>query len=223
MTRTIVITGGIGSGKSEVCRQLALRGYTNQYDADSRVKALYSLVPELVPSIEKSLGMNLRGEDGRFVPELLAGRIFSDREALLRVESIVFPVLMEDFNSFCSGLDTASGEEQVVLCESATVLEKTFFNNLFDSVILVSAPFRLRLERACRRDASTQEKILSRMNNQKLINFLSDSESGCWGVSEETVEQVRKRISAVIDSDCSLEELGIRAEKAVKYALTKML
>ncbi len=97
------------------------------------------------------------------------------------------------------------------------------FNNLFDSVILVSAPFRLRLERACRRDASTQEKILSRMNNQKLINSLSDSESGCWGVSEETVEQVRKRISAVIYSDCSLEELGIRAEKAVKYVLTKML
>ena len=56
MTRTIVITGGIGSGKSEVCRQLALRGYTNQYDADSRVKALYSLVPELVPSIESLSG-----------------------------------------------------------------------------------------------------------------------------------------------------------------------
>lgn len=223
MIRTIVITGGIGSGKSEVCRQLALRGYCNQYDADCRVKALYSLVPELVPSIEESVGIRLTDQDGCFVPELLAGKIFNDREALLKVESIVFPYLMEDFNAFCSDVKAHSTDGQIVFFESATILEKSYFDNVFDSVILVSAPFQVRLERACKRDSAERQKILSRMENQKIINSLNDFESARWGVPEEIIQMVRRRISAVIDSDCSIEELGIRAENAVKSVLTKML
>ena len=211
MIRTIVITGGIGSGKSEVCRQLALRGYGNQYDADHRVKALYSLVPGLVPSIEESVGIRLTDQDGCFVPELL------------KVESIVFPYLMEDFKAFCSGLEANSKDSQIVLFESATILEKSYFDNVFDSVILVSAPFQVRLERACRRDAAHKERILSRMENQKIINSLNDDESSRWGVPENIIQKVRRRISAVIDSDCSIEELGNRAENAVKIVLTKML
>ena len=205
MIRTIVITGGIGSGKSEVCRQLALRGYCNQYDADCRVKALYSLVPELVPSIEESVGIRLRDEDGCFIPELLAGRIFTDREALLKVESIVFPYLMEDFNAFCSDVKAHSTDGQIVFFESATIFEKSYFDNVFDSVILVSAPFQVRRERACRRDAAHKERILFRMENQKIINSLNDDESSRWGVPEHITQKVRRRISAVIDSDCSIE------------------
>lgn len=223
MIRTIVITGGIGSGKSEVCRQLALRGYGNQYDADHRVKALYSLVPGLVPSIEESVGIRLTDQDGCFVPELLAGKIFNDREALLKVESIVFPYLMEDFNAFCSDVKAHSTDGQIVFFESATILEKSYFDNVFDSVILVSAPFQVRLERACRRDAAHKERILSRMENQKIINSLNDDESSRWGVPENIIQKVRRRISSVIDSDCSIEELGNRAENAVKIVLTKML
>ena len=60
--KILVITGGIGSGKSEVCRILAQKGLTVQYNADAKVKELYDTVPGLLESIEDRLGCSLRDE-----------------------------------------------------------------------------------------------------------------------------------------------------------------
>ena len=118
----LVVTGGIGSGKSTVCRILAEKGLTFQYNADARVKMLYSHCPGLLDSIELALDVSLRDENGSFLPSSLAARIFSDKEALDKVESLVFPYLKADFESFLSDSDA-----DVVVFESATVLEKPQF------------------------------------------------------------------------------------------------
>ena len=131
----LVVTGGIGSGKSEVCRILANKGLTAQYNADSRVKELYTSVPGLLESIEQKLDCVLRDECGRFVPQSLAKRIFSDRQALEIVESLVFPALVEDFRGFAQGFG-----DGIVVFESATILEKPQFDGFGDKVILVDAP-----------------------------------------------------------------------------------
>ena len=78
----IVITGGIGSGKSEVCRILRKMGFCAQYNADTRAKALYEEHPSLLADIESALGCSLRDEDGRFVPARLAARIFNEPDSL---------------------------------------------------------------------------------------------------------------------------------------------
>ena len=165
----IVVTGGIGSGKSEVCRILKDMGFRAQYNADAREKALNKEHPSLLAGIESSLGCSLKDEDGRFVPARLAARIFTDAKALETVEAHLFPVMMEDFSSFA----VSSGED-VVVFESATVLEKPQFEGFGDRIILVDAPFETRLERACRRDGTDREKVLARMRNQTLMNELSD-------------------------------------------------
>ena len=165
----LVVTGGIGSGKSEVCRILREMGFEHQYDADTRAKALYDEHPALLCSIENSLGCSLRDKDGGFLPSALASIIFSDRKSLEIVEAHLFPALMDDFSSFVGKCG-----ERVVVFESATVLEKPQFEGFGDKVILVDAPFEVRLERACRRDGADREKILARMQNQKLMNALSD-------------------------------------------------
>ena len=90
----IVVTGGIGSGKSEVCRILKELGFRAQYNADMRAKALYEEHPSLLVDIEKTLGCSLKDEDGHFVPAKLAARIFSEPESLEAVESHLFPVMM---------------------------------------------------------------------------------------------------------------------------------
>ena len=54
--RTILVTGPIGSGKSEACRYLASLDFP-VYDCDSRTKMLYSLVPGLKCSIEERLSL----------------------------------------------------------------------------------------------------------------------------------------------------------------------
>lgn len=193
----LVITGGIGSGKSEVCRILAGKGLTAQYNADSKVKELYNTVPGLLDSIEDRLGCSLRDDDGKFVPQWLAQRIFIDRESLDTVESLVFPALMEDFRAFARG----SGSP-VVIFESATILEKPQFDGFGDKVILVDAPMQLRLQRVCARDGAEKEAIMARMANQKLMNYLSEGAADA-------------RIDAVILNDGSIDILEDRVEKTM--------
>ena len=97
MMEILVVTGGIGSGKSEVCRILEEVYGCGVYNADERVKMLYDVHPSLLNDIETMLGDSMRDDEGRFVPARLSTRIFSDRSLLRRVESLVFPALMEDF------------------------------------------------------------------------------------------------------------------------------
>ena len=192
--KILVITGGIGSGKSEVCRILAQKGLTVQYNADAKVKELYDTVPGLLKSIEDRLGCSLRDEAGKFVPRCLAQRIFVDRQALETVESLVFPALMEDFLAFAGN----SGSPFVVF-ESATILEKPQFDGFADKVILVDAPVSMRLERACRRDGADRDAVKARMDNQKMMNALSEGETD-------------PRIDAVILNDGSIDILEQRIE-----------
>ena len=192
----LVVTGGIGSGKSEVCRILARNGLKAQYNADSKVKQLYSSVAGLVPEMEERLGCRLRDDQGVFVPQLLAGRIFSDKEALEVVESLVFPELLADFRTFAEKAD-----EDIVVFESATILDKPFFDGFGDKVILVDAPMQVRLDRACARDASDRERILVRMANQKAVNAVSE------GIPDPRIDAVVKNDGSIDDLEQNVDEI----------------
>ena len=95
--KVLVVSGGIGSGKSTVCRMLENDYGIPVYEADRRVKELYNECPSMLLRIEQMLGESFRNGDGVFQPSLMAARIFSDTDALQLVESVVFPVLTEDF------------------------------------------------------------------------------------------------------------------------------
>ena len=62
--KTVILTGGMGSGKSAVCAFLKARGVP-VYDSDSRTKSLYDRDPSLVQRLEAALGTGLRTADGR--------------------------------------------------------------------------------------------------------------------------------------------------------------
>lgn len=198
MTKVVVITGGIGSGKSEVCRIFSDEGFVAQYNADSRAKALYVEYPALLEAMQDSLGCSLKDGQGNFQPALLSDRIFSDRTALETVEGLLFPVMMDDFASFVE----RSGAEYVVF-ESATILEKPQFDGFGDMVILVDAPFDTRLARACARDGATRGAVLARMRAQTLMNELSE------GAADP-------RVDYVIMNDSTLEVLRERTRKTIE-------
>ena len=168
--KILAVTGGIGSGKSEVCRILAENGLTLQYNADSRAKELYVECPGLLDAIEKEFGERFTDAEGNFVPSRLAAVIFSDAAALEKVEALLFPEMIRDFHWM---MDEAA-QDQIVVFESATFLEKKQFDGFADIVLLVDAPFDMRLERACRRDGASKEAIIARMKSQRLMNELSE-------------------------------------------------
>jgi len=195
--KILVVTGGIGSGKSEVCRIISeVFGYP-VYNADNRVKRLYDTDADLLPSIERTLGETFRNKDGVFSASLLSSRICGDSGSLEIVESLVFPALMKDFSSWCEDADS-----EVAVFESATVLEKEQFKGFGDHVLLVDAPVRLRLERACGRDGVEKEKVQARMGMQKLMNMYSEGTA----IPE---------VDAVIINDGDLKELRDKVVLAI--------
>ena len=185
----IVLTGGIGSGKSQVCSILSEDYGFHVYEADARVKELYNTHPELLSRIEVALGASFRNAEGDFVPSSLAQVIFCDANALETVESLVFPVLIDDFNTWMSGIT----DDLPVIFESATVLEKPQFSGFGDLIVLVNAPYDLRLSRAAERDGD-RAKVESRMSFQSLMNRLSE------GLADE-------RIDFILDNSGTIEEL----------------
>lgn len=159
---TVIVTGGIGSGKSAVCALLAQRGIP-VYDSDSRVKELYACRRRLVPQLEKALGSPLRQADGTLDKARLAALIFSDESARETLESIVYPVLLKDFLRWRSRQKTP-----FVVLESAIILSKPVFDGLADAVVLVDAPEELRIQRVMQRDGATREEVLRRLSAQSI-------------------------------------------------------
>lgn len=194
--KVVVITGGIGSGKSWACRYLSDRYGWPVYEADERVKQLYESHPSLLAEIESALGRGFRDGRNRFSPRLLSEVIFKDKTALERVEELVFPVLTQDFENWKS-VHATSG---VVIIESATILEKPQLAGLGDIYLLIDAPVDLRLSRAVSRDAASKEKIIQRMQAQKLMNDIS------YG-------KVKAPVDYVVFNDDSAEKFAAKLEE----------
>lgn len=173
--RTVAVTGGIGSGKSVVCSILSGRGIP-VYDSDSEAKSLYSKDASLLSEVEKAFGCGLRLPDGSFDRAKLAEVVFSSPERLRLLESIVHPAVLEDFIRWNSSQDLRFkgqgrseaffGKDPFCVMESAIILDKPDFLSVIDIVVMVDAPFSVRLDRACSRDGSSPEKIRQRMDSQ---------------------------------------------------------
>lgn len=129
--KTILVTGGIASGKSMVCGYLASKGYP-VYDSDSRTKLLYRTVPGLAARVEAAAGVPLSG----------LSAIFDDAAMRERVEAVVHPLVFRDFVAWRDGQDAG-----MVFFESAIALQNPLFDSLWDEVWLVKAPMESRLKR----------------------------------------------------------------------------
>ena len=183
--KTVVVTGGIGSGKSAVCRILAKRGIP-VYDSDARTKSLYSELPDLIPSLEKALDMPLRTPEGRLDKARLAARIFSDHSARETLESIVYPLVKEDFLAWRS----RQQDVPFVVLESAVILSKPLFADVVDAVVLVQAPQEVRVRRVMERDGLSREEVLGRLAAQLPIQAsLVIDNSGSLSALENAVDQ----------------------------------
>ena len=203
---TLAVTGGIGSGKSVVCSILSASGVP-VYDSDSRTKAIYDSDRCLAQKIAQSMkdfssGTSVLGEDGKIDRKSLAAIVFSNPAALSALESLVHPAVLEDFVRWRA--ERSKEGFRVVAMESAIILEKPLFRNIADKVIIVDAPYDLRLERACARDHSSHQSIVRRMENQKLFNSISDGsilpDADFVIVNDSDMSALKDRVEAVLHS-----------------------
>ncbi|GHV00569.1 dephospho-CoA kinase [Bacteroidia bacterium] len=160
------ITGGIGSGKSVVCRLFALLGIP-VYDSDRRARELMNTSAPLMEGIRSIFGQEsyCNGELDR---RAVAREAFSDRTLLDRLNALVHPAVMEDFGEW-----TIGQKGPYVLLESAILFESGLERHI-DLSIRVDAPPALRLERVVERDGATPGQVARRMANQSDAPHPSD-------------------------------------------------
>lgn len=160
------ITGGIGAGKSFVCRQLELQGF-NVYDCDSAAKRLMRQSAALQQQLRQLVGDAVYSYSGTLQKRVLADFLLSSEKNKQAINDIVHPAVAEDF--------IQSGMEWL---ESAILFESGFDKRVqFDHIVCVVAPREIRLKRIMQRDNITREKaaewIDAQMKQEKMMS-LSD-------------------------------------------------
>lgn len=135
----IGITGGIGSGKSYVCKLLAQRGI-DVYDCDAAAKRLIRTSPRLRQQLKALIGSLDKADISRF--------LLTSEENQQAVNAIVHPAVFQDFE-----------ESNMQWMESAILFESGA-DKLVDRVIVVTAPEEVRIQRIMQRDGITREKAL---------------------------------------------------------------
>ena len=157
------ITGGIGSGKSTVCRLFEQNGIA-VYDSDARANTLMAEDATLREQLVEAFGAECYNEQG-LNRAYLAGRVFGDEAELQRLNGIVHPAVKEDFRRWA---DVQRGA--YVVLESAILFESGFDTQV-DTTLAVMAPMEERLRRTVERDGVDREAVRRRMEHQ-----LSDDE-----------------------------------------------
>ena len=143
----IVLTGGIGSGKSYVCSLLKKRGIT-VYDCDDAAKRIMRTSSEVITALKHLVGDDVYTSDGTLNKACMAAFILKSEDNAAAVNAIVHPAVGNDF--IVSGMQWM---ECAILFESG-------FDRYADVIICVTAPEEVRVERIMKRDGITREKAL---------------------------------------------------------------
>lgn len=176
------ITGGIGSGKSTVCRLFAARGVA-VYDCDAAAKRLMAEDEALKGAIVTRFGEACYC-DGVLNRSYLAEQIFGSDEAREALNGLVHPAVIADFERWA---EEQAGE--YVVLESAILFEAGLEKHL-DCVVAILAPKPLRLERAMKRDDAQREQIEARMTTQLDDDTLcAKADVSLVNIFEEELEQ----------------------------------
>ena len=167
----IGITGGIGSGKSVIAKQLRQMGYS-VYDTDSEAKRIIVEDATVREQMTALFGEEVY-KDGVYQTSFVAQQVFADKNLLAKLNAIVHPAVRQDIlRKFRSseGSDAAEllfrGSEVLFFIECA-ILYTAHLNELCDKVVVVTAPEEVRLARTIARDHSDIDKVRARMRAQE--------------------------------------------------------
>ena len=162
----IGITGGIGSGKSVIAKQLRQMGY-EVYDTDSEAKRLIVEDAHVREQITALFGPEAY-KDGVYQTAFVAQQVFADKTLLARLNAIVHPAVRQDIlNRFTSPPFRGESEGGLLFIECA-ILYTAHLDELCDKVVVVTAPEEVRLARTIARDHSDIDKVRARMRAQNV-------------------------------------------------------
>jgi dephospho-CoA kinase len=190
---TIGLTGSIGMGKSTTAAMFRELG-APVYDADYEMGRLYLKGGEAVAPLEAAFPGVTR--DGAVDREALRQRVFGDEAAMARLNAVTHPLLKAKRHTFFEDA-AAAGADMVVM--DVPLIFETNGQDLYDALVVVSAPPELQRERVLARDGMSAERldfILKRQTpdavKRAAADFVVDTGQG--------LESARDQVRAIIDT-----------------------
>lgn len=162
---TVMVTGGIGSGKSTLCELLCEHGALS-IDLDAVSHELLETDEEMVADLVAEFGSGILGAGGAVVPARLAERAFATPEATRAMNAITFPRITGRVSDYILDVHCVPRHSaKFLVVEVPLLTEAPEFAKLADEVIAVTAPAELRLSRAIARGMDAHD-VLRRMEKQ---------------------------------------------------------
>lgn len=175
--KIIGITGGIGSGKSLICRIFSTMNIPI-YDADSRAKYLIHEDIALKNSIKNLLGENAYTSTGEYNRAWVASQVFNNPDLLKQLNLLVHPCVHKDSHNWVKKYPKSP-----FLLYEAALMRAAGDNNMFDKVIVVNAPIELRIKRIQARDKRSEQEIKAIIAQQitdeerlKIANYIIEND-----------------------------------------------
>ncbi|KPK85384.1 MAG: hypothetical protein AMS27_07460 [Bacteroides sp. SM23_62_1] len=153
------VTGGIGSGKTLICKIFEILGVPVYY-ADLQAKKILVSEPDVITKLTECFGKVIL-KQGKPDREKIASIVFNSPDALNRLNSVIHPFVRKDFNVWTSN---KKGYSYVI--EEAAILFESGAFRLLDFTITISAPQDLRIKRVMERDNTDRKSIMARIANQ---------------------------------------------------------
>jgi dephospho-CoA kinase len=147
MLLKIGITGGIGVGKSIVCKIFASLQIPI-YDADTRAKYLMVNDLALIDAIKTSFGETAYTANQQINRDFFVQQVFGNPQTAKQLESLVHPAVKKDFENWVLQQDNIT---KYVLKEAALLYESNSYQEL-DKIIVVTADKNIRIQRILQRD-----------------------------------------------------------------------
>lgn len=157
------ITGGIGSGKSTVCRIFADGLGIPVFYADIWAKRLLQADPELKAGVQAIFGSEAYTPAGEYHRAFVAQQAFSEPKKLAALNALVHPAVEAKYLQWHQEMARAGAPYTIK--EAALMVESGSHRHL-DFLIAVTAPEALRIQRVVARDNIQKEQVLARMKAQ---------------------------------------------------------
>ena len=153
------ITGGIGSGKSTICKIFKLLGVP-VFEADVVAKQLQNTNQKVKNGLINLFGKDIYTHEGVVDRKKLASIIFNDDFQISKVNELIHPVVREEFENWLKK------QNSTYIVHEAAILFESGFYKMMDFTILVSAPEEQRVEWVMKRDGVNREIVTQRIKRQ---------------------------------------------------------
>jgi dephospho-CoA kinase len=168
----IGITGGIGSGKSIVCKFFELLGVPVYY-ADARANWLTNNDLQLRKEIKELLGRQAYDENGQYNRKWVASQVFENPELLKMLNMLIHPRVFDDTKKWL-----ALHQNQPYVVREAAISNAAGQGNDLDKIIVVSCPIEVRIKRIQQRDPQRSDEqiraIIARQKTEEEFSKIAD-------------------------------------------------